>query len=136
MKLTRMETGALGAAALVAVLTPALLLRSAPPTAEPAAPPPMLALNIPRAPSALFERTLFTSGSTPTEAVPGGAPELIGIAGRIGTDAVALVRGGDGKSRTLAVGESVDGWRLESLAIDAALFARGAERARVPLPAG
>ena len=50
-------------------------------------------------------------------------------------DAVALVRSGDA-TRTIAVGEAVDGWTLESLAIDAAYFARGGQRARVPLPAG
>ncbi len=41
-----------------------------------------------------------------------------------------------GATRTLKVGESVDGWTLASLAIDAAFFTRGAERVRVALPAG
>jgi hypothetical protein len=58
---------------------------------------------------------------------------LTGIAGRLNRDAVALVRIADGSARTLAVGESVDGWRLESLAIDAAFFTRGRERVRVAM---
>jgi len=47
-----------------------------------------------------------------------------------------MVRTADGSTRTLRVGESVDGWRLGSLAIDAAFFERGSEKARVPLPVG
>lgn len=47
---------------------------------------------------------------------------------------MALVKASDGTTRTLAIGESVDGWSLASLAIDAAFFTRGAERVRVPLP--
>jgi hypothetical protein len=82
----------------------------------------------------VFDRPLFSASSGEGEAVPPDAPQLSGIVGRLGSDAVALVRSSDGATRTLAVGESIDGWRLESLAIDAALFVRAGQRARVPLP--
>ncbi|SOB86567.1 hypothetical protein SAMN06297144_1673 [Sphingomonas guangdongensis] len=81
---------------------------------------------------ALFAGEADETGGEP----PSDAPELVGVVGRIGQDAVAMVRAGDGATRTLAIGEGVDGWTLESLAIDAAFFTRGGQRARVPLPAG
>lgn len=112
---------------------PARLVRAGkPPTAPPA--PPL---------DAAFERPLFVASAPVPVAEPDAAaadgfdrPELVGIAGRLNRDAVALVRSADGGTRTLSVGDSVDGWRLESLAIDAALFVRGGERARVALPEG
>lgn len=81
-----------------------------------------------------YERPLF-GGAEPAEA-PADAPQLAGIVGRLNVDAVALVKASDGTTRTLRIGESVDGWSLASLAIDAAFFTRGAERVRVPLPIG
>jgi hypothetical protein len=89
------------------------------------APPPAAA------PARVFDRPLF--GTVERDAAPADAPVLTGIAGRLNRDAVALVRTADGSARTLAVGESVDGWRLESLAIDAAFFTRGRERVRVAM---
>lgn len=80
----------------------------------------------------VYERSLF-GGAEPVEASP-DAPRLVGIVGRLNVDAVALVRTAEGGTRTLRVGESVDGWSLASLAIDAAFFTRGPERVRVPLP--
>lgn len=85
--------------------------------------------------SAIHGRKLFV-GASADAALPPDAPELIGIVGRIGSDAVAIVRGADGGSRTLKVGEAINGWTLASLAIDAAYFTRGTQRLRVPLPAG
>ncbi|MHA6720816.1 hypothetical protein ACX40Y_15380 [Sphingomonas sp. RS6] len=82
----------------------------------------------------VYDRALFSSRAGGGDTLPPDAPQLSGIVGRLGSDAVALVRTGEGATRTLAIGESVDGWRLESLSIDAALFVRGGERARVPLP--
>ena len=103
--------------------------KSEPPTAPLAAPvPPPLA--------AVYERPLFGAVAAEESATPADAPALIGIVGRLGEDAVALVRTAEGTTRALRIGESVDGWKLASLAIDAAFFTRGAERARVPLPAG
>lgn len=86
--------------------------------------------------AAVYERPLFASAAAEAADLPADAPQLAGIVGRLGEDAVALVRGGDGTTRTLRVGESVDGWQLVSLAIDAAFFTRGTQRVRVPLPAG
>ena len=127
---------ALIAAAAIAVLMPLALL---PPKGVADAPPPKPALAplVPAATpplAAVYERPLF--GSAPAggdEALPADAPTLIGVVGRLGQDAVALVKTADG-TRTLRIGESVDGWSLASLAIDAAFFTRGTERVRVPLP--
>lgn len=83
------------------------------------------------APVRVYERPLFAVAEGDT--APADAPVLTGIAGRLNRDAVALVRLADGSARTLAVGASVDGWRLESLAIDAAFFTRGRERVRVAM---
>lgn len=131
---------AIGLAGGFAVLMPLFLLvggkavRSSGP-AEPIAAP--LPVKAPPPLVAAFERPLF---GAPVEAEaaapPGDAPALVGIVGRLGQDAVALVRTADGTTRALQIGESVDGWQLASLAIDAAYFTRGAQRVRVPLPVG
>jgi hypothetical protein len=136
MAVSRGRWLALGGGGAFALLLPALLLSlgSAPRVEAPApsvrtvVPPPVPPL------AAIYERDLFAA----TEANAGGtapadAPALVGIAGRLNRDAVALVRLSDGSSRSLKVGESVDGWRLESLAIDAAFFTRGRERVRVDM---
>ncbi|UYY59644.1 hypothetical protein [Sphingomonas sp. S2-65] len=122
-----------------AVLMPALLL--IPHTRSGAGggqdvPPPLEVRDQP-ALGPVYERALFTAPVDQAEAaLPGDAPALVGVVGRLGDDAVALVRGADGATRTLQIGESVDGWQLAALAIDAAFFTRGAQRVRVPLPAG
>lgn len=137
MGLSRAEIVTLAAGGLWAIGLPALMLMPERVNAPPLAPPPLLASVAP--PSAMIiDRRLFASELIDETGVPppADAPQLIGIAGRIGRDAVALVRDGDGRNRTLGVGDSADGWRLESLAIDAAFFARGRERLRVPLPTG
>ncbi|WP_294330491.1 hypothetical protein [uncultured Sphingomonas sp.] len=129
----RAQKIALATAAGVAVLLPVLLL--APGATPPPKPAPVLApLVAPLAPplAHLFDRPLFAPAVE--AAPPPDAPQLTGIVGRLGSDAVALVRTAQGPSRTLAIGDSVDGWRLESLSIDAALFSRGGQRVRVPLP--
>lgn len=129
---------AIGLAGGFAVLMPLALLlpkggegkaeRIAPPSAPLAAPAAAPAL------AAVYERPLFgAAGEGEAAALPADAPALVGIVGRLGADAVALVRTADG-TRALQVGESVDGWQLASLAIDAAFFTRGAQRVRVPLP--
>ncbi len=138
--MNRSEIGALTLAGVLAVAMPALALRTggaavaeAPGPAALIAPPALPPLR------AIGSRILFSGTTTPVAGDmqrPADAPQLVGIVGRIGSDAVAMVRSGDGASRTLAVGESIDGWRLESLAIDAGFFTRGSERLRVPLPAG
>ena len=134
MALTRESGIALGVAAMFAVAMPVLLLwpdsRSTAPVpaaAERAViPPPVSAI------AAIYERPVFAVAEGGEEA-PADAPALVGIAGRLNKDAVAMVRLADGSARSLSVGESVDGWRLESLAIDAAFFTRGRERVRVAM---
>lgn len=129
---------ALGAAGVMAAAMPLLLLPAGKPpeAAEPAATAP-LTVPSPAPLQTAFERPLFAApASEPQADLPPDAPALVGIVGRIDRDAVAMVRTAQGSSRTLAIGESVDGWRLDALAIDAASFSRGSERVRVPLPAG
>lgn len=126
------DHGLIAAAVLVALTLPPWLLRdtgsseaaapAAKPLAAPATPPPL---------RAAFARTLFAPPAA--DALPADAPQLLGVVGRLGRDAVALVRGAEG-TRTLSPGDSVDGWQLRSLAIDAAYFTRGGQTARVPMP--
>lgn len=132
MAMTSRRWPILAAAAALAAVVPvvALLPASVVPPAPRAGPIPVQPAPLPAA-SRVYDRPLFSLAEP--EAAPADAPELTGIAGRIDRDAVALVRLQDGSARTLAIGESVDGWRLESLAIDAALFTRGRERVRVAL---
>lgn len=138
--IARRDLLALAGAAIVAVGMPLLLLRPGPTPQPVAASRPAPPLAAPEQPvlATAFERPLFAPSTDPqlVDSRPGDAPALIGVVGRIDRDAVALVRTADGSSRTLKIGESVDGWRLASLALDAAFFTRGSERARVPLPAG
>lgn len=139
MALTRVEAAALALSAVVAVAMPLALFRPgevAPAVSRPRAAHP-LAVPTPPPLSVAFARPVFaTDMAGDGDAAPADVPRLVGIAGRIGTDAVALVRDAAGDGRTLEVGAAVDGWTLESLAIDAAYFTRGTRRARVPLPAG
>ena len=81
-------------------------------------------------------RTLFAIDQAQDARPIGDAPpELVGIAGRLPNDAVALVRLPDGATRDLRIGESANGWRLTSLAADRAGFAKGNQQRDVVLPA-
>lgn len=138
MAVTRADRMALIAAGLIAVGVPALVLGLAPdPAAGPEGASALLAPAPPPAVQSVYTRDLFAAAGVPEAEAPppADAPQLVGIVGRIGSDAVALVRGAGG-TRSLAIGESVDGWTLEALSIDAAAFTRGGQRIRVPLPAG
>lgn len=132
--LTLRDHALLAGAVLVALVVPPWLLREPPRTADaPAATAPLAAPASPPPLRAAFARTLFAPPAA--DALPADAPQLLGVVGRLGRDAVALVRGSDG-TRTLAPGDSIDGWQLRSLAIDAAYFTRGGQSARVPMPGG
>ncbi|MEH3040203.1 MAG: hypothetical protein PGN21_09075 [Sphingomonas paucimobilis] len=130
--LTLRHHALLAGAVLVALAVPPWLLRApaqrkvarqaTAPLAAPGTPPPL---------RAAFARTLFAPPAA--DALPTDAPQLLGVVGRLGRDAVALVRGAEG-TRTLSPGDSIDGWQLRSLAIDAAYFTRGGQSARVPMP--
>lgn len=134
MALTRESWIALGTAAGFAVAMPVLLLWRGGPSKAPVPATVERAVIPPPVPeiAAVYERPVFAVAEGGEEA-PADAPALVGIAGRLNKDAVAMVRLADGSARSLAVGESVDGWRLESLAIDAAFFTRGRERVRVAM---
>jgi len=115
----------------IAVALPSWLLAPARPLATPPAPDRPLAPPAAPAPlRAAFARPLFAAPAAAD--LPVDAPQLLGIVGRLNRDAVALVRGAGG-TRTLAPGDSIDGWQLRALAIDAAYFTRGAQSLRVPL---
>ncbi len=132
-RLTR-PSGIAIAAVAAAILVPLALVQPyagtpAPDRFEQA---PLPAPPVPPPLRAAFAHPLFAAPVIES-APPADAPQLIGIVGRLGRDAVALVRGSDG-TRTLAPGDSVDGWQLRSLAIDAAYFTRGGQSARVAVP--
>jgi hypothetical protein len=63
------------------------------------------------------------------------APELIGIAGRLPDDAIALVRLPDGATRDLRIGQSANGWRLATIAFDRISLVKGAKQRELVLPA-
>ncbi len=136
---SRSDIVAIVLAAAVAAAFPLALLPAwhAAPAAKQTPPPvPLIAGDMPPPLAALYERTLFGNAGEGAGETPADAPQLAGIAGRLGADAVALVRTSEGATRALRIGESVDGWQLVSLAIDAAFFTRGTQRVRVPLPTG
>jgi len=136
---SRSDVAAIVLAAGFAVAFPLVLLPSwhvAPAAKQTPAPEPLTAGDMPPPLAALYERPLFGNVGEEAGEAPPDAPQLVGVAGRLGADAVALVRTGEGTTRTLRIGESVDGWQLVSLAIDAAFFTRGTQRVRVPLPTG
>lgn len=137
--IVRRDLLALALAGMVAFGMPVALLLPRQPAhtqSDQAAPAPLTQTPPPRL-AAAYERALFgaPTGSAEQDA-PADAPALVGIVGRLGADAVALVRTSEGSTRALREGDSVDGWTLASLAIDAAFFTRGSQQARVPLPAG
>ncbi len=124
---------ALACVILLAFLAPFVLAggRAVPTSADPAPTGP-LAIEPPPAIATAYSRRLFVQAAG-DDALPADAPDLIGIVGRLGDGAVALVRLADGSSRTIRIGESVDGWRLDALAIDAASFTRGGRQIRVAI---
>lgn len=128
----------LAGAAILALLLPLSLLWWTAPTA---APPPLtgggtVQASEVAAEASLIERRLFLPPLDPAKAPQiEGAPRLVGIAGRLPDDAVAMVRAGDGTTKILAVGQSHDGWTLKTLSPDAALFIRDGRQVRSFLPA-
>jgi hypothetical protein len=96
---------------------------------------PIAARHLP--PDLEFERHLFREPSPPDNAASQpDAPVLAGIAGRLPDNAIAMIRDGDGATRVVAIGQRHNGWRLDSLSSDAALFTRGTQHVRVALPTG
>lgn len=132
----RSDIAIVAGAGLFAVLLPVWLLwpRALPPSGvdKPALVQPRPVPD----PDAIGQRQLFAGGGDVGGAsLPSDAPELIGIVGRPPHDAIALVRTPEGRSKSIAPGESYAGWRLEAVSAEAALFSRGALQIRVPMPA-
>lgn len=125
-------SGWIAGALLVALAAPALLLWRAqpplpdiPPRGDTVEPVPVTADE------GIAQRRLFLDPLDPASAPAAeDAPKLIGIAGRLPDNAIAMVRAADGTSKVLSPGQSFEGWRLESLSPDAALFSRGNRRVR------
>ena len=63
---------------------------------------------------------MILAGATAAEAAPlaGDMPELVGIAGRIPDDAVAMLRLASGETRAFARDAVADGWRITAIAAD------------------
>ncbi len=66
--------------------------------------------------------------STMRDSSEDGRPKLIGVAGRLPDDAVALVRLPGESTQTMKVGDTTMEWRLTALEADRARFVRGNER--------
>lgn len=118
---------------LALILPPVILdlaQGSEPPSADRALAP--VRPGTPPQPASAFQRSLF--GQADTDIGVEDQPVLVGIFGRIGRDAVAIVRSSGGETRTLGLGDSVEGWRLEALSADAASFRRGNRQVRVAVP--
>ncbi|WP_414900865.1 hypothetical protein ACMT1E_13440 [Sphingomonas flavalba] len=130
----RTPTLIVGAAALAALAVPLWLLRvgGAPPPTAPlprpatmqvadAVPLDRLAARHP------FGNTRPPAVETDTAQTDDG-PDLAGIVGRFPRAGRAMVRIGGGRTRTLKVGDRVDGWRLIALTSSRATFRRGDRR--------
>lgn len=123
-------------AAFAAIALPALLLWTARGPIPPALPSGVTLTPARLSASDAPTRRLFLDPLDPARAPEAeDAPRLIGIVGRLPDKAIAMIRAADGSTRTLAPGESHDGWTLTSLSPDAALFTRGTRRVRSFLPA-
>lgn len=128
---------ALTCAAIWSIALPVLMSPGGVPAPNPPQPPQKPIAAPPTAQlAASYRRDLFAPAGGDTDSATEGAPELLGIAGRLSQDAVAMVRGSDGATRSLKPGEGVDGWRLAALAPDAAFFTRGNRRVRVAVSTG
>jgi hypothetical protein len=122
------------AAAALAVAVPALLLWQTRPAADRGADRGETVVPSP-VPMAATRRLFLDPIDPATLPEADDAPRLIGIAGRLPDRAVAMVRAADGSARVLAPGQAYEGWTLESLSPDAALFTRDNRRVRSFLPA-
>lgn len=87
------------------------------PRGPPPASPPALASTAIAPTRALFVAPADEALSG-VVALPDAAPELIGIAGRLPDDAVAMLRFGDGTTRSLGKGAQAGGWRVLGIAAD------------------
>lgn len=78
---------------------------------------------------------LFAASATDPAIAPGALPPPIaGLIGRFPGDGVALVRTRDGRTRSAAEGETVDGWRITALTAERVSFRQGTKAAFAYLP--
>ena len=122
-----------GAAVVAALAVPLWLMRvggTPPPAAPPPRPAPMLVADaVPL--DRLAARHPFGNTRPPAAeatAQTDDGPDLAGIVGRFPRAGRAMVRIGSGRTRTLKVGDRVDGWRLIALTPSRATFRRGDRR--------
>jgi hypothetical protein len=130
-------------AAAAALGVPVWLLQSQSPEVE--APPPLVVTELALAPVGGLDQARTAPIFSPTRAPPnpGGEataatadeaappapmPVLVGLVSRARGRGVALVKGSDGQTVTIAPGESVDGWRLVGIGRDRAAFVSNGER--------
>lgn len=129
--------GAGGRLLLTADVAAPVRLRGGP--AGHGAPPPAAIARaaLPLTP-AMATRPLFAAPAD--EALSGivapedAAPELIGIAGRLPDDAVAMLRFGDGTTRSLSRGAQAGGWRVLAIAADRVRLAHDGREQIAVLP--
>lgn len=142
-----MSRGLVVLAAIAAIGVPAWLLhdsghpmastpqpRAGQPIGGKARPPMAAALARPLFSEPVDPATAATVDEHDVPLDPDAPPRVVGVAGRLPGDAVALVRTEGGRTKSLRVGDSFGDWRLVALASDAALFERGGKRTRVALP--
>jgi hypothetical protein len=133
-----------GAAAAAAIVVPIWLLQ--PGSAVIETPPPLVVTELAALPVGGVDQArtmpLFSPTRSPPEPPPSPEtlaaaaaapvakpmPTLVGLVSRARGRGVALVKGSDGQTVTIAPGESVDGWRLLGIGRDRATFASNGER--------
>ena len=118
------------------LMMPAAVALPEPVPGRPLRLPPLVILPT-GADAVLAQRPLFSPSRRP--GIAGAAGDQSGGLRAVGTvtrrGTVRLfVQSGDGRVEALGIGGSVDGWRLDAVAADAARFSRG--DARITLPIG
>jgi hypothetical protein len=130
-----------GAAALAAIAAPALLLtpRAIAPETQATGPErtqPIVVSDSPQMGGIVARRPFgdtrplvqADSGADAATDKRDDGPDLAGIVGRFPRHAQAMVRIGQGRTRTLSPGQSIDGWKLVTLTPSRATFRRGSRR--------
>jgi len=73
---------------------------------------------LPLPPAETGRMILASAAATDAAPLSGDMPELVGIAGRIPDDAVAMLRLANGETRAFARDATADGWRVTAIAAD------------------
>ena len=144
MSLLKARHGLIAGAATIAVLVP---WRLAQPPALPQVPvveamPTVLPAVVTGDMTTALATGIFASDRLPEGAVPppvtdaaappapaAAVPQLVGVVMRNLSTGVALVRAGDGSTKTLKTGETVDGWVMTTLRATRATFVQNGQSA-------